>query len=217
MKKELKEVLERVKAKVNLLFKNENTGHDISHLTRVLDNALKIQKVEGGDLYVIAVSALVHDIHRLMSNQRGTYVSAEQSLDEVEKILKDCDVDNAKIPAILDAVEHHEKKNNKNIPIEWQVLQDADALDALGKIGLKRTIKYCKTHHIPTTNTNYELTCKQYIPDIFPISTCHYIFRTMIPQGENMHTQTGQKMANGNIEILREFISENLNATHFQK
>ena len=67
-------ILNDLRQKLNSLFKEENTGHDISHLERVLANALEIQKKEGGDLYVIAVSALIHDIHRLMSIKFNRYV-----------------------------------------------------------------------------------------------------------------------------------------------
>lgn len=203
-------VLDRIFEKIKVLFKDEDTGHDIGHLKRVLNNALTIQEKEGGDKYVISVSALVHDVHRLMAHSLGRFVSPKESIPEVEKILWECDVDSDKIYQILETVKYHENKKAKNIPIEWQVLQDADALDALGTIGLKRTLKYCKTKNIPIVNKNYSLDCKQYVPDINPISTCHYISRTMIPNGENMHTATGQKMANRRIKILKDFVDSKL-------
>lgn len=209
MNEKLQHDLDRVYKEVGRLFKNENSGHDIEHLKRVLNNALTIQAKEGGDKYVIAISALVHDIHRLMQNRVGKYVAPKDSLNEVKQILSECGVDENKISAILDAVKTHEKKDVKNIPIEWQVLQDADALDSLGKIGLGRTLKYCKTHNIPTSNTNFPLDCNEYVPDVNPISTCHYVYRTMIPQGENMHTTTGQKMASRRIKILKDFVKQN--------
>jgi hypothetical protein len=67
-------VLDELKNELYQMFNDENTGHDISHLIRVLDYALDIQKFEGGDIYVVAISALVHDLHRLMSNKCGYYV-----------------------------------------------------------------------------------------------------------------------------------------------
>ncbi len=212
MDAKLQQDIDKVYCEIERLFKDENTGHDIEHLKRVLNNAIIIQKKEGGDEYVIAISALVHDIHRLMQNRAGKYVAPKDSLDEVKQILVACGVNEDKIPAILDAVKTHEKKDVKNIPIEWQVLQDADALDALGKIGLNRTLKYCKTHKIPVVDTKYPLDCSEYAPDVNPISTCHYIYRTMIPQGENMHTATGQKMASRKIKILKDFVEKNYNS-----
>lgn len=208
MDEKLKNDIDKVYSIVNELFKNENTGHNISHLKRVLNNAIAIQKKEGGDIYIIAISALVHDIHRLMSNKTGKCVTPKDSLVDVKKILTSCNIDKDKIPDILSAVETHEQKEVRNIPLEWKILQDADALDALGKIGLNRTLQFCKTNNIPISNTSFDLECKEYIPNINPISTCHYIYRTMIPQGEHMHTKTGQKMASKRIKILKDFVNK---------
>ena len=115
MDEKLQHDLDRVYKEVGRLFKNENSGHDIEHLKRVLNNALTIQTKEGGDKYVIAISALVHDIHRLMQNRVGKYVAPKDSLNEVKQILTACDVEETKIPAILDAVKTHEKKDVKNM------------------------------------------------------------------------------------------------------
>lgn len=66
-------------------------------------------------------------------------------------------------------------------------------LDAVGKRGLERTLKYCNTYKIPLTDFSFKLDCKEYILDINPISICHYVYRTMIPQGNNLNTKTGKK------------------------
>lgn len=206
MKKEIKKVYHKVKE----LFLDEQSGHDISHLKRVYKNAMRIQKKEGGDAYIIATSALVHDIHRLMSNKAGHFVSPEESLGEVEKILNEAGCNEEKIPKILDVVKNHENKQNKNVSLETLIIQDADALDAIGKIGLRRTKKYCKKHSIPTVNKKFSLNTKKYIPDVNPISTCHYIKRTMIPNGENLYTNTAKEMAKGKMKVLEDFIKDAL-------
>lgn len=100
----MNKIIEKLKAKLNKLFKHDRTGHDILHLERVYENALKIQKEEGGDLYIISVSSLIHDIHRLMSTQQKRYVSPKESLETAKKLLIDCDVDNVKIDQILEVV-----------------------------------------------------------------------------------------------------------------
>ena len=201
-------ILNDLRQKLNSLFKEENTGHDISHLERVLANALEIQKKEGGDLYVIAVSALIHDIHRLMSIRFNRYVTPEESLDEVKQILLDCNVDLDKLDAILNVVKNHDNKDNKNYSFETLLIQDADALDAIGEIGLERTLKYCKTNNIPISS-ELPLDCSEYIPDINPISTCHYIHRTMIPNAFNLYTETAKQIAKDKIKILQDFVNNN--------
>ena len=202
-------VLKKLTKEIYKLFKEENTGHDFSHLKRVMQNAIYIQKREGGDLYIIAISALVHDIHRLVSNQKGYFVRAEDCLDVVEKILKDCGIEKEKIKEILYIVENHERKREKIFNLETYIVQDADILDALGKIGLKRCLKYCKTHKIPVSNTKYPLNSPEYIPDINPISPCHYIYNTIIPNADFLYTETAKKMAKGKVKMLENFVKHN--------
>lgn len=199
-----------LKDKIKELFLNETSGHDIEHLENVFNYALQIQKVEGGDKDIIVYSAYLHDIHRLMANEtNGRYVTPKESLPTIYNILLDLNVEKNKIERILKCIENHEEKGTgKTFDLETQILQDADVLDAIGKRGLKRTLKYCKTYQIPLTNFNFELDCKEYVPDINPISTCHYVYRTMIPQGENLNTKTGEKMAEDNIRELYNFIED---------
>ena len=77
--------ISKIKKIIKKKFKGENSGHDYKHLKSVYKYALKIQKYEGGDKYVIAISALVHDIHRIMSNKENRFVFPKESLKEVEK------------------------------------------------------------------------------------------------------------------------------------
>lgn len=201
--------ISKIKKIIKKKFKGENSGHDYKHLKRVYKYALKIQKYEGGDKYVIAISALVHDIHRIMSNKENRFVFPKESLKEVEEILMMSGVNKDKISGILEVVEFHDEKNSdKEFGLEIKIIQDADVLDALGKRGLKRTLTYCKNKGIPVVNKEYSLDCKEYIPDINPISTCHYIYRTMIPNGKRVHTGTARKMINNKIKVLEKFVNK---------
>ncbi len=202
--------LKKIKKRIYDMFEDENTGHDILHLKRVLKTAVYLQKHEGGDLYVIAVSALVHDVHRLMSDQKGEFVPPEDSIDVVKRILLDCDVDKNKLNEILEIVKNHSDKQNKNYSLETKIVQDADALDSIGKIGLERTLKYCKANNIPIVNLNYPLECEEYIPDINPISACHYLHNTNIPKYNSLHTKTAIKIGADKTQILKKFVKREL-------
>ena len=197
-----------LKTKIAKMFVNEDTGHDFSHLERVYNLAMQIQQTEGGDPYVIAVSALVHDIHRLMSNKLGYFVPPEDSIEPIRKLLMEINVDKNKLEQILDVVKNHDDKLNKNQSLETLIIQDADMLDALGETGLNRTLTYCKTKNIPIT-VPIPLDCEDYIPDVHPISTCHYIYRTMIPHSKSLYTNTARYLAKNKIKILENFIKEN--------
>ena len=202
------EIIDRLKVKITELFKDEKTGHDISHLERVFENAMQIQKNEGGDFYVVGVAALVHDIHRLMSNEAGKFVFPEESIDTVRELLIESNVDELKLEQILEVVRFHDDKTNKNQMLETLIIQDADALDAVGEIGLRRTLTYCKTNGIPLSQP-IPLDTEEYIPDINPISTCHYIWRTMIPNARNLYTKTAKDLVEDKIKILEDFVKEN--------
>lgn len=201
--------LKIIKRQIKNYFKEENTGHDFKHLNRVYKNAKHIQKFEGGNQKIILISAYVHDFHRLMSKER--YVTPKESLPVVKDFLKKCKIDKKTIKKVLNIVEFHEEKQNAmNFCLEAKVLMDADALDAVGKIGLKRTLKYCKAKNIPLIDKNFDLNCNEYLPDIKPISTCHYIYRTMIPNAKNINTKTGKQIAKRKIEVLNKFLKNQL-------
>lgn len=205
------DILKTLRERLKEIFSNEKTGHDISHLERVLDYALAIQKVEGGDLYVIAVSALIHDIHRIMSNELGRYVTPKESIDKVKEILLSCNISLNKLDKILFVVENYENKGNKNLPLEALIIQDADALDNMGEVGLQRTLTYCKTYKIPITNPNVPLNDPSYAQSINPISTCHYVYNTMIKEGKNLYTKTARELSQNKIAVLEQFVKDNYN------
>ena len=83
----IKETIAKLKEYITNIFKDDSTGHDIYHLERTMNVALKIQEKEGGNRFVIAISAYLHDIHRILSTDLGRYCSPKESLPKVEEIL----------------------------------------------------------------------------------------------------------------------------------
>jgi uncharacterized protein len=166
-----------------------------------------IQKQEGGDEFVIYVSCLFHDVHRVLSNKKGGFVSAKESIPVVKDILSEFDLDDDTLSKILYVIEcHDDKVEDDSMMLELKIVQDADILDAIGKVGLERTLKYCKNKNIPLTNENYPLDSKEYIPDVNPLSASHYIYRTMIPQVKLLHTNTAKLLVKDEVNVLEEFL-----------
>ena len=62
---------------------------NIDHLERTLNYALYLQSKEGGDIVVVAVSAFIHDIHRILGAEQKRFVSPKESLPVVESFLDD--------------------------------------------------------------------------------------------------------------------------------
>ena len=187
------------------IYKNENTGHNFGHIKRVLKTCQKIWKTEGGDYFTLCVAALFHDMHRVMSKTK--HVTAPESVVEVKKLLAPFNLNQSDLNKILYLIENHENKTIKNVEHqELYILIDADIIDALGKRGLKRTLKYCKTKNIPTHNLNYALNSNEYVPDINPLSTSHYVYRTMIPQANLLHSNIAKNLAKQKLNVLKRFV-----------
>ena len=150
----LEEYINRLKPEVLKLFKEDSSGHDITHLERTMNIALLLQKYEGGDRIVIGISAFLHDVHRIMQNDTGEIVSPKDSLEKVKEILNVVELEKEQLEKILHAIEYHEVYNwnnpqNKEEDINTLILQDADNLDAIGAIGIGRTFTYGGANNIP--------------------------------------------------------------------
>ena len=110
-------------------------SHDWPHTGRVLRNALRISKKEGGDKDIIVASALLHDIGYARNEAHHEIESAQMA----KRLLVQSGFPKSKIPAVLSCIKKHRfSKGHKAETIEEQILQDADKLDAMGAIGVAR-------------------------------------------------------------------------------
>lgn len=197
--------------KAKQIYNDDQTGHDFSHIQRVIDFCKIIHEKEGGNWDVIFISALFHDIHRILSNEENRYITPEESIDYVKVVLSEFDIEEHLLNNILYIIENHDNKTgDTSVMLELQIVQDADLLDSIGQIGLDRTIKYCRNKNIPVYDSNYSLNTEKYIPDFNPISATHYVYRTMMPKTSLLNTKTAKNMANPQVDVLKKFIDENV-------
>lgn len=193
------------------LFASDNSGHNISHVKKVTTLAQRIQKHEGGNWAVITAACLVHDVHRLMQNEKGRYVSPKESLNKIKDFLQSVELENSLISEILDIVKFHEETHlQKNMTLNAKIVYDADALESFGARGLIRTLTYCKKYGIPLNALTIPLDCETYVPNLNPISVCHYIYRSLIPNTKKMNTKHAQFLATKRAKILQKFLKDNL-------
>lgn len=81
----IEEYIYKLRPYVLDMFSKDSSGHDINHLERTMKLALYIQEKEGGDKIVIGISAFLHDIHRIIQNEKGVFVSPKESLETVRR------------------------------------------------------------------------------------------------------------------------------------
>ena len=126
---ELKKIINQLREKVKTYFSNDASGHNIDHLERTLNYALKLQEKEGGDIIIVGVSAFIHDIHRILGAEQKRFVHPKESLLVCEKFLNELSITKQQKEHILYAIEHHEEYSFSNegvtvTDIESKILQD---------------------------------------------------------------------------------------------
>lgn len=208
------EYINKLRPNIENILKNNANSHDINHLTRVMKLALYIQTKEGGDRLIIAISAFLHDIHRVLQYKENKYISPRDSLPMVKELIdkSNLNLNAEQIQTILFSIEHHEDKNwdgNNVNDLNALILQDADNIDAIGAIGIARAFAYGNKYSQPMYVDNIPFTDYEgYEEKLKDVSSIHFFHNKLIKLGDNMNTLTAKVIANERIDFIKKFIDE---------
>jgi len=209
----MEKIIEQLEKEIKKLFQNENSGHDIYHLKRTLNNALTIQKKEGGDKLIIAVSSFLHDIHRVIQGETGKFCSPKDSLPKIKEILNKVNLTEEQKQRILHCIEFHEEydfsEKGKTVnDIETLILQDADNLDAIGAIGIARTFYFGGANNVTLWIPEKPFDRQTFDESEGDTSTIHHFYSKLLKLKENMNTKTGKKMANERHKFMEFYLDK---------
>lgn len=116
-------------------------SHDFAHIERVVKISQELAEIENADTEVVMAAAYLHDIVNLPKNHPQKSKASELAAEMAKRILIEIDFNPNKIEAVCIAVlEHSYSKGLKPSSLESAIVQDADRLDALGAIGIMRTV-----------------------------------------------------------------------------
>lgn len=187
------------------IFENEGSGHDWWHIFRVRKCALKIAEKEGGNLFLIEMAALLHDLDDWkLQNNPGE--------NKTQKWLNQLHVEENVAVQIHEIISQVSFKGagvkTKPTTTEAAIVQDADRLDALGAIGIARTFAFggSKGRLIydpeihPAIHNDFESYKKSTAP------TINHFYEKLLLLKERMNTPTGRRMA----EIRHQFMENYL-------
>lgn len=134
------DLIEKTREFAATFHEGEPSSHDMSHINRVEALCMEIQKEEGGDLLILRLAALLHDVGVIKEHEEGGD-HALYSAEIASELLTRAGVEKKTIDAVKYCILTHRFSGGK-IPetIEARILQDADRLDALGAIGIFRSI-----------------------------------------------------------------------------
>lgn len=133
-------LVEQTAAIVRQRMAGQQAGHGFDHVLRVLQSAREIQRQIGGDALTIDLAVLLHDV-----GDAKFHDGVERSEEFARQILGDLGADEKLIDHVAHIVNNISFRKGADadvLTLEGKIVQDADRLDALGAIGIVRTIEY---------------------------------------------------------------------------
>ena len=201
-------IIEECKEYVKNILENESSGHDYWHTIRVFNLATTIQKIDGGNLKIIQLSALLHDV-----DDYKIFRENAKTLQNANKFLNENNVSEEEIKHINNIINSISFKGiDTKIPetIEGKIVQDADRLDAIGAIGIARTFAYGgnkgRTIHIPNCKHKENMTKEEYEKN--ESTTINHFYEKLLLLEDMMNTSYAKELAHKRTEYMKEFLNE---------
>lgn len=186
----------------------ETTGHDYTHIERVVSLAKLILKGEDADESLVVITAYLHDV----SDDKVT-TNPEAKRQAIVAQLKNVGYDDPfieKVFAIIDNMSYSANlKMHHQLSLEGQIVQDADRLDAIGAIGIARTF-YFGGHFGET----------MYNPRIMPRkgmdkaeyrkqgTVINHFYEKLFKLKDQMNTPTAKRIAEHRQQVMQAFVNE---------
>ena len=185
-------------------------GHDWWHIQRVWKLARHIAEKEPGDLFVIELGALLHDI----ADSKFNNGDEEAGPRKASNFLNSLQVAPKTVAHVEHIIRHVSFKGGNHKPEfqspELAIVQDADRLDAMGAIGIARTFNYggFKNREIynPDIPPNPGMTKEAYQNSTSP--TINHFYEKLLLLKDRMNTPTGRALAEQRHRFMEQFLEE---------
>ena len=185
-------------------------GHDWFHIERVWKLSKKIAEKEGGNLELIELSALLHDIADPKFHNGDETLALKISKDFLEEIHVNAEL----IEQVLFVIKNISFKNRaeapENPPLELQIVQDADRLDAIGAIGIARTFNFGgfknNLMYHPEIKPNLGMNKEEYKKSNG--TTINHFYEKLLLLKDLMNTETAKKIASERHNFMLQFLDE---------
>jgi uncharacterized protein len=189
----------------------DHSGHNFQHIERVVENAKYLIKHEGGNEKIIVTACYLHDIidSKLFDDIKlqkekivDLLVNNHYLPSEIEEILE-----------VIDRISFSKGNIDECYNLNIEIVRDADRLDAIGAIGIIRTIEYGASKQrqfYEEANLEYNES-KICFKESTNTSLSHF-YDKLLKLKDYMHTYTAKKIAEERhafmLKFLEEFYSE---------
>ncbi len=191
-----------------IVLDSDTSGHDWSHIERVVNTTKTIAKAEGADLFICEAAALLHDVIDDKIVQDPIV-----ALKELKKFLTSIEVTSEQIEAIVSIITRMSFKNHQEkqeLSLEGKVVQDADRLDAIGAIGIARVMCYSgstgRPIHNPKMKPRENMTPEEYRNG--ESTAIMHFYEKLLKLKDLMNTKYGNELAKGRHEFLELYLKQ---------
>lgn len=210
-------IVDQVISAIKSQFEGDASGHDWYHIERVLNVSRYIQSKEGGDLEIIELAALLHDISdhkfnggildeggRVAFDLLVSFGYPENRAELVRYIVDNVSFKGAETDAEMKS-------------LEGKIVQDADRLDAIGAIGVGRTFAYGGHKGQPM----YDPKLKPKLHDSFEEyatsqgTTVNHFYEKLLLLATRLNTPTACEMGKRRHQLMVDFLDSFLSEWHF--
>jgi len=201
-----KEIMEKTKIHVKKILEKNSCGHDWWHVYRVWKTAKTIGKEEKANLFIVELTALLHDIGDYKLNP-GIKVESEPSRKWLTKLKVDKKIID-EVCHIIDNMCYSKNKIADKLSLEGKIVQDADRLDAIGAIGIARCFAFNGNAgnpiHDPNLKPNLKMNMKEYRKAKSP--AINHFYEKLLLLKNKMNTKTAKRIANKRTKLMEKYL-----------
>jgi uncharacterized protein len=202
-------LLLNIRNEVRLIFEGEGSGHDWWHIYRVTKTAKSIAIKESANLFIVEISALLHDVgdHKLFKEENAQevliskilkkYSSSQELIDQVLEIVKGVSFKGANV-------------TTNAISLEGKIVQDADRLDAIGAIGIARAFAFGGHHNRLLYNPEEKVELHNNFENYknSKSNTINHFHEKLLLLKDRMQTDTGKEIAQERHQYMESFLAQ---------
>ncbi len=198
-----------VRNKVCKLLGEDDSGHGMDHIDRVLDLSLKFALKENGNKDIVSLIALLHDV----DDYKLFGIESSENLTNAKRIMNECNIDSNIQDQVCLQLNNigYSKRLNGHYPttIEGKIVSDADMCDALGANCILRVYNYSLKNEKPFFDKDIfpieDITAEKYTSKCADSGVCH-IFEKVLKLEGLMLTDSGKEESKGRHKLIVDFL-----------
>lgn len=184
-----------------------DAAHDLEHTRRVVANARRLAQAEGADLAVVLPAAWLHDCVVVPKDSPQRRQASTLAAAAAGAFLRSAAYPFAAIPAVEHAIAAHSfSAGIAPQSLEARVVQDADRLDALGAVGIARTLMLGAMMGRPLYDADEPFPVTR--PPDDALSSIDHFYTKLLRLAATMQTAAGRREAAARTAFMQAFLDQ---------